>query len=191
MKPFLALPLAMALASPALAASSETRLCMALQTLRHEAERAHRPLGIVFIKAEAMSSACSRDPTNVAQRQFCEAALNAVGIEFTHAFPWMIYDCLMARNIRPIAETSVQYTGMVAHPRRLIHLAAAWPNGTRIDIRFLADGDFGPQPEFQGYWGRYEMIVTGARDRPAPVSPLRPAPPDPRSSAPPRDPAHP
>jgi hypothetical protein len=163
MKHILVLSLAVALVSPAVAATTETRLCVALESLRLEAERTHRPQHIIFIKAEAMSSACARDEKIEVQRQFCEDALNEIGVEFSHAFPWAIYDCLVARGIRPAAETSVQYTGMVAHRRRLIHLSAAWPNGTRIDIRFLATGDFGPQPEFRGYWGRYKLIVASAR----------------------------
>jgi hypothetical protein len=153
--------LALLMTAPAQAATAQERLCTALESLRLEAERLHRPQRITFIKAAAMSSACARGPGKAVQRQFCPAALDAVGIEFTHAFPWMIYDCLVARGIRPNAETSVQYTGLVAHRRRLLHLRAAWPDRARIDILFLPTGDFGPEPEFRGYWGRYKMIVTG------------------------------
>jgi hypothetical protein len=162
MKRSLAYMVAATLSASAQARGANAQLCVALEELRAVAARTHQPQQVYVIKAEAMASGCGRSDDTSTQRAFCEAALNAIGIEFTHSFPWAIYDCLRQRRVSPVLETSAQYTGLV-HRRRITHLTARWSDGGRIEIRYVPSGDFSNEPEFRGYWGRYDLVITTSR----------------------------
>jgi hypothetical protein len=142
------------IAAPASAA--DRQFCSALDDVKAEAVRSG-PQRIGIVKTEAMTFACSRSRGATVQEAFCSAAAGPVGVEFTHVYPWLIYDCLRAERLQPGVETADQYTGM-SRPKAL-HLWAEWRDGTRIDIRFEPSGDFGPEPRFKDYWGSYELVI--------------------------------
>jgi len=104
-----------------------------------------------------MTFACGRDKGNPAQDAFCLAAADPVGIEFTHEFPWLVFDCLSARGLHPTVQTVDQYTG--TRRKKVSHLWSGWKDGTRIDVRFIPTGDFGAEPKFRDYWGSYELAI--------------------------------
>lgn len=150
------LSLGMLSATPALAADAP--FCAALRALGQEARTSGEAQRVAVLKQEAMVFACGRTNDVAAQRAFCDAALGAVGVEFTHAFPWKVYDCLKRDQLRPKVEQVDQYTGLRGR-RKIVHLSAGWKDGTRLDIRFHPDGDFGDAPEFKDYWGFYRLVI--------------------------------
>ncbi len=105
-----------------------------------------------------MTFACGRTTAVKAQVEFCDAALAPVGFEFTHIFPWLIFDCLKAEHIKPQLETVDQYTG-IAKRNKVKHLWAGWPDGTRIDILFRPTDNLGLEPKWRDYWGAYELVI--------------------------------
>ena len=144
------------LSSPAMAAHDD--FCRALTNLRDEARSSGDPQHVDVLKEEAMTFACRRRGEVRAQAAFCDAALDAVGVEFTHAFPWYVYDCLRAAHLRPAVETVDQYTGLRAR-KKVRHLWAAWDDGTRLDIRFEPSGDFSDDARLRDYWGAYALVI--------------------------------
>jgi hypothetical protein len=105
-----------------------------------------------------MSFTCQRKRGVAAQAAFCAAAVGAVGFEFTHIFPWKVYDCLRERGLSPSVTVVDQYTGFT-NRKKVAHLWAGWSDGTRLDIRFQPSGDFSDEPQFKDYWGSYSMVV--------------------------------
>ena len=105
-----------------------------------------------------MTFACGKTDKIQAQVEFCTTAFAAVGIEFTHSFPWEVYDCLKSQHITPHLVLVDQYTGLRKR-KKITHLSAQWKDGTRIDIRFKASGDYSDQPAFKDYWGAYMVVV--------------------------------
>lgn len=93
-----------------------------------------------------------------AQIDFCSAALGAVGIEFTDAFPWKVHGCLTSQHIAPQLILVDQYKG-IRKRKKISRLSAGWKDGTRIDVRFEPSGDFSDQPAFKDYWGAYKIVV--------------------------------
>jgi hypothetical protein len=147
------------LAAPAHAQRADPDLCRAMDDLRAAASFTHQAQHVFVIKAAPMESGCGRTEDTQVQRAFCQAAINAIGVEFTHKFPWAIYDCLRSRGRLPTLETTAQYTGLV-HRRRITHLTSRLAGGGRIDIRYVPTGDFSDEPEFRGYWGRYDLVIS-------------------------------
>ncbi|CAN5525704.1 hypothetical protein BH10PSE14_BH10PSE14_19300 [soil metagenome] len=149
--------LAMAcVSSSAMAAVKD--FCRALSSLKNEARSSGNPQRVAVVKEEAMTFACARNKEVGAQVAFCAAALDAVGIEFTHAFPWLVHDCLRADHIRSTIETVDQYTGLRGR-KKVRHLWARWGDGTRLDLRFEPWGDFADDAKFRDYWGAYKMVI--------------------------------
>ncbi len=114
------------------------------------------PQRVAVIKEEAMTFACQRNADVAVQVAFCHAALNRVGLEFTHAFTWYVRECFSSVGLRPTIETVDQYTGL-RDRRKIVHMWGQWHDGTRIDVQFEPSGDFGDQ--FRGYWGAYKLVV--------------------------------
>jgi hypothetical protein len=144
------------LSSPAVAAGKD--FCRALIDLKNEARSTGDPQHVAVLKVEAMTFACERNEGVAAQVAFCTAAGKAVGLEFTHEFPWLVYDCLRAAHITPGVETIEQYTGLRAR-KKMTRLWASWPDGTRLDIRFQPLGDFADAAELRDYWGSYKLVI--------------------------------
>jgi len=105
-----------------------------------------------------MTFGCGRRKEVVAQDRFCAAARDAVGLEFTHGFPWKIYDCLTRLGVRPSVALVDQYTG-IRYRKKITHRWAAWGDGARLDVRFKPSGDFSKDIQFRDYWGAYELVV--------------------------------
>jgi hypothetical protein len=105
------------------AATEEDSLCQTLNNLWVEAHSSGNPQRVAILKEEAMTFACVKNKEVEAQAAFCTAAFGAVGREFTHAFPWVIYECLRASHIKPDVETVEQYTGIRAR-KKVRHLRA-------------------------------------------------------------------
>jgi hypothetical protein len=112
---------AITLASPAKAA--DAALCAALEGLRAEAIASRTPQRVAVFKMEEMTFACGKTSTAQAQVDFCSAALGAVGIEFTHAFPWKVHDCLKSQHIAPQLVLVDQYTG-IRKRKKILRLSA-------------------------------------------------------------------
>ena len=147
-------PLVLLAVTPAWA--NDGQLCRALQDLRKESA-VSGPQRIAIFKEEEMTFACGRNKSVTAQSAFCDAAATEVGLEFTHKFPWLVYDCLRVESIRPQLQKIDQYTGI--NRKKVVHLRAKWPDGTAIEVAFEPSGDFGPQPRFKDYWGAYKLVV--------------------------------
>jgi len=147
---------ALTLASPTGAA--DAAFCAALEGLRSEAIASREPQRVAVFKMEPMTFACGKTSKAQAQVDFCSAALGAVGIEFTHAFPWEVHDCLMSQHIAPQLVLVDQYTG-IRQRKKISRLSAGWKDGTRIDVRFEPAGDYSDQPEFKDYWGAFRVVV--------------------------------
>ncbi len=143
-------------AAPAHAADKE--FCAALDGLRAEAANRGEPQRIAVFKEEEMTFACGRGDEMAAQKAFCDAALNQVGVEFTHAFPWYVRDCLASASVRPSMELVDQYTGL-RNRKKVVHMWGQWKDGIRLDVHFDPSGDFGDQPKFRSYWGVYRLVV--------------------------------
>ena len=143
------------LSGPACAA--DRGFCQALDTLRKEAARSG-PQRVSVIKDEAMTFACELTKGAPAEKAFCDAAADAVGIEFTHKYPWLIFDCLEKSEVTAKLELADQYTG-ISGRKKIRHLWARWHDGTRLDILFRPGGDLGDGLEYKDYWGRYDMVV--------------------------------
>jgi hypothetical protein len=158
--------LAFALSGTAQARSPNAQLCAEMENLRAVAARTHRPQEVFVVKTEPMTFGCGRTADNPAQNAFCRAALDATDLEFTHGFPWVVYDCLRSLGLDPALETTAQYTGIVDR-RRITHLTAQWADGGQIEIRYVPSGDFGDEPEFLGYWGRYHLVISPPNEMPA------------------------
>lgn len=139
------------------ASAKEAALCSALENLKHEAVTSG-PQRIAIFKQEEMTFACGRNLAVPAQVAFCDAAAGPVGLEFTHVFPWLVVDCLRAQRVQSSTALANQYTG-IRHRKKIMHVWAGWKDGTRLDIRFRPDGDFGAEPRFKDYWGAYEMVI--------------------------------
>ena len=148
-------------ASPACA--EDKPLCAALDGLKTEARVSGMPQRVSVIKEEEMTFACQRRKEVAAQDAFCKAAMDAVGLEFTHAFPWKVRDCLVHAGIHPGMALADQYSGL-RHHKKIGHLWAGWRDGTRIDILFKPSGDFGDTPMYRDYWGRYDVVVWRPED---------------------------
>jgi hypothetical protein len=132
-------------------------LCRALDVLKEEAARSG-PQRMTVLKRDDETMACGwRTDAALAVKAFCNAAVEPVGVEFTHKYPWLIYDCLRGAHLRPSVTTVDQYTGMKR--KKVVHLWAGWRDGARLDIRFVPKGDAGPQPKFRDYWGDYELVI--------------------------------
>jgi hypothetical protein len=156
---FLALALA---ASSSAEAQGASAFCEALETLAREAARTGRAQKPFVAQDEPFTFICGHRRGSRVQRVFCSAARDAVGLEFLHTFPWEVYDCLSARGLRPDINTTEQYTGLIDRGR-VIHLAARWPMGVTIDVRYTPFEDDGPVAErFAGYRGRYDVTVARA-----------------------------
>ena len=147
---------ALTLASPANAA--DAALCAGLEGLRAEAIASRTPQRVAVVKMEEMTFACGKTNKTAAQADVCSAALGAVGIEFTHAFPWEVHDCLKSQHIAVQLVLVDQYTG-IRKRKKISRLSASWKDGTRIDVRFEPGGDYSDQPEFKDYWGAYRVVV--------------------------------
>lgn len=148
--------LAALVATPASAA--DAAFCTALEGLRSEAIASRTPQRVAVFRLEEMMFACGKTRTIQAQVEFCSAAFGAVGIEFTHDFPWEVYDCLKSQQITPQLVLVDQYTG-IRKRKKISRLSAGWKDGTRIDIRFEPTGNFSDQPKFKDYWGAYMVVV--------------------------------
>lgn len=146
----------LAIASPAIAA--DTAFCTSLEGLKTQAIASKTPQRVAVFKMEEMTFACGKTDKIIAQADFCTAALAAVGLEFTHVFPWKVYDCLMSQHITPQLVLVGQYTG-IQKRKKISRLSAAWKDGTRIDVRFEPSGDLSDQPEMRDYWGAYKVVV--------------------------------
>jgi len=144
-------------AVPGPAYAVDQTLCQALNGLKHAAATSG-PQRVTIFKQEEMTFACGRRIDAPAQVAFCDAAAAPVGVEFTHVFPWLVFDCLHAQKLKPGLTLLDQYTG-IQHRKKLVHLWAQWTDGARIDVRFRATADFGTEPEFKDYWGTYELVV--------------------------------
>jgi hypothetical protein len=105
-----------------------------------------------------MTFACELTRGVVSHEAFCSSAMQAIGLEFTHAFPWRVYDCLRREGLRIGVTTVDQYTGMT-HRKKVTHLWAGWADGSRLDIRFDPMGDLSQDPRSRDYWGIYRMVV--------------------------------
>lgn len=147
----------LALAGPVDAA--ETGLCTALAKLKTEARISRSDQEITVFKEEEMAFACKRRRDVAAQVSFCSAAAKAVGVEFTHAFPWRIHECLTKAGIRPRLTLADQYTGMTGR-KKIRYLTGSWRDATRIEIRFVPTGDFGDEAEFKDYYGYYRLTIS-------------------------------
>lgn len=150
------------LSSPIMAA--DQKLCGAVENLKREAARSG-PQRIAIFKQEEMTFACGRTVEMDAQVAFCDAAADPVGLEFTHVFPWLIYDCLRDQRVRPGLDVVDQYTG-IQRRKKIVHLWAGWPDGAQVDIRFQPSGEFGTGPQFKDYWGAYELVIWQPRSSP-------------------------
>ncbi len=137
--------------------AAEDPFCAALEDLRVEARQSHEPRRIAIIHVEPENMACRRDKTSV-DDAFCSAAVDRLGLEALHAFPWLIRDCLSKADAHPYTQTVDQYTMFKNRPK-ITRLWAEWPDGGRLDIQFRPDRDFGDLPKYKDYWGSYEMTV--------------------------------
>ena len=147
---------ALTLASPASAA--DAAFCAALEGLRTEAIASRTPQRVAVFKMEPMTFACGKTDRTQAQVDFCSAALGAVGVEFTHAFPWEVHDCLKSQRIKPRLVLVDQYTG-IRKRKKISRLSAGWNDGTWIDIHFEPSGNLADEPKFKDYWGAYMVVV--------------------------------
>ncbi|MBC6983168.1 hypothetical protein [Caulobacter sp. 17J80-11] len=151
---------ALAILAPGVAAaqSAEPTLCPALDGLRAEAISSGTPQRVTVFAEDSMAFVCRREKNQAALKDFCSAAFDVVGIEFTHGFPWEVADCLEAAKVRPSLELVDQYTGLTDR-KKITHLTAGWRDGVRIDIRYVPSGDFSSSPQNKDYYGRYDLVV--------------------------------
>lgn len=140
------------------AGAAEGSLCLALADLRLEAQSSGSPQRISVFKDEPMVFACGRKKEVPAQDAFCSAAFDAVGLEFTHIFPWKVYDCLKIQGANPNVTLVDQYTG-IQKRKKVTHLWAAWGDGTRVDINFEPTGNFADDAEYRDYFGVYRLVI--------------------------------
>lgn len=140
------------------ASADEASLCSALADLKLEAQNSGSPQRISVLKDEPMVFVCGRKKDVPVQDAFCSAAFHAVGLEFTHVFPWEIYDCLKSQGVRPSLTLVDQYTG-IKRRKKVTHLWAAWGNGTRIDISYEPTRNFADDAELRDYFGVYRLVI--------------------------------
>jgi hypothetical protein len=155
----------------AAAHGANVAFCDAMTGLKSEALRTDSAQRVAILKIEPMTFACERNRSIAAQVAFCSAAMKAVGIEFTHAFPWAVYDCLRQSGIRPNVSMVDQYTGLSNKKRKKVtHLWAGWPDGARLDIQFDGSAQYPDEdpdywqslaqdPQFKNYWGIYRVVI--------------------------------
>ena len=136
---------------------SPAPLCDTLSGLEKEAALSRKSARIIVFADEPMEFACGHAKNAPAQLAFCSAAMEAVGLEFKHMFPWRVADCLRGARVHPGTKEVAQYTG--TNWRKITHLTAGWPDGVRIDIRHVPRDDAGDPSPLKGYYGRYEMVV--------------------------------
>ena len=139
-------------------------LCKTIDGLRREAARSETRQTVSIFKEEPMTFACGKVKGVQAQDDFCREAMSAIGLEFTHRFPWVVRDCLIKEALRPEFQTVDQYTGLADHAK-IVHLSATWKDGARIEVSFEPSGDFGGAPDFKDYWGEYRLSVSPPAQR--------------------------
>ena len=139
------------------ASPTDRKLCRAILDLKKVAKATHAPQQVGIVKDEPMTVACER--RDDAGKAFCNTAISSISIEFTHAFPWQVRGCLVDWGLSPQIDTADQYTGLSGR-KKITHLSADWRDGTRIELHFVARGDFGDGPEYKDYWGVYRLDIT-------------------------------
>jgi hypothetical protein len=149
-----------AVAADAAPSAAQSAFCRALDAVAAEARRSEKPQEFAIIKAadEPFAFMCRRGKAPTA-RDFCSAAMPVVGLEFTHVFPWRVYDCLVKGGVRPKLERTEQYTGLVGR-NRIVHLQSTFRNRSMIEVRWRPSGDFSDDAEFKGYYGEYQVVVS-------------------------------
>lgn len=143
-------------ATPAFAESQN--LCTALDALKNETQSSGEVQRVAVIKVEPMTVACTKTAVVSVQNEFCSAVLETVSLEFTHVFPWLVYDCLQRSNVHSNTMQNEQYTGL-GKRKKISRLWTGWSDGTRLDIQFVPTGNWGDQPRMRDYWGRYNVVV--------------------------------
>jgi hypothetical protein len=130
------------------AANAAGTLCAELTALTAYAGASPEPLHInAWLDPDVF--ACG--PTSVDTRAFCNAAIEASGIEFAHIYPWRLRDCLAARGIRSHITQQAGWTGL-ARRKRIVHLTARLGDGMALDVRWKPDGD-------AGLYGKYALTI--------------------------------
>ena len=110
---------------------------------------------------EPMVSACSRRSDVAARVAFCDSVAKHVSIEFAHAFPWMVDDCLRAAGAETTRETVDEYTGLGSRSGKIVGLRSILPSGVTLAIRFKpASGQESAAPQFRRLYGRYDLTLT-------------------------------
>jgi hypothetical protein len=157
-------PLALIFITTPSVATAKIRLCETLDQLRVEAARTATPQRIFILAEKPMVFGCRRHSDDQVQKAFCSAAFQATGIEFKDSYPWAVVSCLKEKGIQPYVETRNLYTGIYERNSteplpKIVRLSASWQSGEHIDITYIPTGDFGDDPEFKGYFGRWETVI--------------------------------
>ncbi len=141
-------------ATQAGAAASGPAFCAAFDALAAQARTTGEPQRISIIKIAPMEVACTHQPGNAVQQAYCNAAIEVIGLEFHHAYPWQLRDCLRTEKVNPFIEARNEYTGL-RQGKKIIHLAGRLQTGVRLDLLFAPFGGLEPL----GYYGRYDLVI--------------------------------
>ena len=144
-------------------AEPRTPLCSALDALAARVQATGQAEYVTFFKTAPMEVACSRGRADDELKgQFCETAMKAAGLEFSHRYPWRVKACLAKGRPVAISENPSAYTGLSGY-RRIEHLAGSLPGGVRLDLRYepdtAHDNRDDPKDQFNGYYGRYFLTL--------------------------------
>lgn len=131
-------------------------ICEALSRVAGQARQTGAPQRITVFVDTPMDSSCGLSD-DVVRDGYCRVALDAIGLEFRHRYPWILANCLRAQGAKPLIETSHAYTGL-KRPR-IDHLAAGLPDGVRLDLRYTPDSESGDDRFLRGYYGRYDLVA--------------------------------
>ncbi|MDB5708650.1 MAG: hypothetical protein JWL96_720 [Sphingomonas bacterium] len=132
--------------------------CLALDGLVREARRSGEVQNIGIFAGHPTNPdgdwefACSEKHGVAAQAAFCAAAMDAVGFEFKHRFPWLVDACLREAHVTPI-EDIADGAGFDVE-KRIEHLSADW-RGVHVEVRYTPEGGVR-----NNYWGNYDLIVS-------------------------------
>ncbi|WP_125255236.1 hypothetical protein [Brevundimonas fluminis] len=143
-------------ATPA-AAQTVNSHCVALDALARDVATSAKPRTIRLFKLEPMEFACAWNEADPITRDYCGAALENMGIEFHHRYPWTVHDCLAERGIATQLVRTDAYTGLRGR-NRIHRLSAVYSDLATIEITFVPEDD-GSGGTFADYYGRFILKV--------------------------------
>ncbi|MEC7289313.1 MAG: hypothetical protein VXW22_04375 [Pseudomonadota bacterium] len=134
-------------------------LCDALFALTDDVKSKQLTRTVTVSKDHPIEVACIFDPEDATQQEFCDAVLRNVSMEFTHAYPWQLTNCLIQNGIKPTVQTVNEYTGLVDRDK-IVRLTAALANGVQVTVVFNPKSSEDSNGVSDRYWGRYVLDIS-------------------------------